>query len=53
MWSNQSTVATAAVLRDPSFAHGADLDLLMFRCPSSAADDERDRPSGYRNAPEY
>ena len=48
--SNQSTLATAAVLRDPSFAHGADLDLTMPRCPPPAADAEGDRPRGDRNA---
>jgi len=37
------------VLRDPSFAHGADLDLLMPRRPPPAAYDKRDRPSSYRN----
>jgi hypothetical protein len=38
------------VLRDPSFAHGAYFDVLIFRCPPPPAHDDRDRSSRYRNA---
>jgi hypothetical protein len=37
------------VLRDPSFAHGADVDVLNFSCATPAADHQRDTANGYHN----